>query len=170
MERAMPPPQIEAAPDAPLPDLDPKMLLLGDVAENGLWWTGKDGHSRSVGRRTRPENRHNEPGTGLVQSKNPQIVWSEVDQWYSLVVHPGKHWRSRLKETDLDESVGNPSARGIPVEEIEQSLKEASLRVQRTLLKAAESLLKRPGRPLKEPHNLRFLLILLANPLLYPKY
>lgn len=36
-----------------------------------------------------------------------------------------------------------------------------------TLLKATETLLRRPGRPLKTPGDCRFLLLLLANPLLY---
>ena len=44
---------------------------------------------------------------------------------------------------------------------------DACLHVQRTLFKAAESLLRRPGKPVKNPEDCRFLLILLANPLLY---
>lgn len=38
----------------------------------------------------------------------------------------------------------------------------------RTLLKVTENLLKRPSRPIMEPGDLRFLLILLSNPWLYP--
>lgn len=50
---------------------------------------------------------------------------------------------------------------------MENEISEARSHVQQTLLKASELLLKRPGRPLRRPEDLRFLLILLANPLLY---
>ncbi|KXX73866.1 putative E3 ubiquitin-protein ligase HECTD2 [Madurella mycetomatis] len=42
--------------------------------------------------------------------------------------------------------------------------------VQRTLLKACETILKRPGRRITEPGELRFLLIVMANPLLHSSY
>jgi len=47
---------------------------------------------------------------------------------------------------------------------------EGQAHTQRVLLKATESLLKRPGAPLRQPDDIRFLLIILANPLLYPSY
>lgn len=45
------------------------------------------------------------------------------------------------------------------------SQSESVTHVHRTLFKATENLLRRPGRPLKTPADCRFLLILLANPL-----
>ena len=47
-------------------------------------------------------------------------------------------------------------------------LEEARQHVIRTLFKVTENVLKRPTQPLKEAENLRFLLIVLANPSLYP--
>ena len=50
---------------------------------------------------------------------------------------------------------------------VDEEMSEARSHVQRTVLKASELLLKRPGRPLRRPEDCRFLLILLANPLLH---
>ncbi|KAA8565331.1 hypothetical protein EYC84_011047 [Monilinia fructicola] len=101
-----------------LEELDPRMLMLGDIAENGSWWTG---NQKEAPEKTRVQR----PGTQCAPT-------------------------------------------GGELAEIEETIMEAQSHLQRTLLKATESLLKRPGRPLKEPDNLRFLLIILANPLLYP--
>ena len=154
--------------DASISELDAKTLLLGDVAENGFWWTGKDTRSKSLGRRRKPE-RCTEAGKSLVHSRSPQIDWPEVDQWYNLVLNPGKDWHSRLKPNDviLEQSTGT-SLPGLSFLEIEQAIAEGSAHIQRVLLRTSESLLKRPGRPLRDPHEIRFLLIMMSNPSLYP--
>ena len=151
--------------DTNYPDIDPKMLLLGDVAENGFWWTAKDSRSKSVGRRQKPD-RPTEPARGLVHSKSPQISWIEVDSWYHLVLNAGKRWRDRLKDDDLQSSGG--LGPGVSFNDIDQAMIDATSHVLKTILKASENLLKRPGKPLREPNDIRFLLILLANPSLYP--
>lgn len=150
-----------------LSELDAKTLLLGDVAENGLWWTGgrTDGGSPD-----RSRGAHSEASNEVsVTLKSPRIDWADVNEWYYLVLNAGRSWRRKLDELMATE----PHQERTPLsyqemDEIEAQIIEAQSRTQRVLLKATESLLKRPGRPLQEPNDLRFLLIILANPLLYP--
>ncbi|KAF1813847.1 HECT-domain-containing protein [Eremomyces bilateralis CBS 781.70] len=149
------------------PELDAKTLLLGDVAENGLWWTGRlernvshEGYSR--------QEPHVEPSRSLVTNRSPMMHWFEVNQWYNSVFCAGQSWREVAKTV----MPGTLPAEDTPdygtaVEEIEQDLEDARIHTQRVLLKVAENLLKRPGRPLREPNDIRFLLILLANPILH---
>ncbi|KAI9834357.1 MAG: putative E3 ubiquitin-protein ligase [Thelocarpon superellum] len=161
---------------SPMSDLDAKTLLLGDVAENGSWWTG----NRTDGRRPSHSSHGREPstdgGTGAkeaVSLKTPRIDWIKLTKWYQLVLNAGKNWRARLR--DLDDTGCRIGAGHSPVEmgslgdlrDVEEEIDRARYRLQRTLLKASEGLLKRPGRPLKGPEDIRFLLVLLANPLLY---
>lgn len=166
-ERDLSPPRIYT-PDVAMSELDAKTLLLGDVAENGFWWTGKDTRSRSVGRRQKP-GPTGDSSKSLVHSRSPQIDWTRVDEWYSLVLNPGKDWRSRLKANDayLEGNTGI-SQPGLCVQDVEQAMNEAATHMQKTLLRASEALLKRPGRPLRDPHDIRFLLIIISNPSLYP--
>ena len=53
---------------------------------------------------------------------------------------------------------------------LEIALLNSQEHLQRVLLKSTEMLLKRPGRPLAEPQDIRFLLLLLVNPLLQPSF
>jgi E3 ubiquitin-protein ligase HECTD2 len=90
-----------------------------------------------------------------------------MNEWYKVVIDAGQLWQRRLE--DLAESEFQmPSDEEL--EEIEEHILEAQSHAQRVLLKATESLLKRPGRLLSEPNELRFILIILANPLLYPMH
>jgi E3 ubiquitin-protein ligase HECTD2 len=156
-----------------LSDLDAKTLLLGDFAENGSWWTGGRSNVKSPERarthRKGGEDPNDNPDTVTV--KSPRVDWADVNEWYHYVLNAGASWRKTLRnlvENDVHGShlhLSNPE-----LEEIEELVAEAQSRSQRVLLKATESLLKRPGRPLKGPHDLRFLLIILANPLLYPSH
>ena len=151
----------------PFPELDAKTLLLGDVAENGTWWTGKAQTKRTEIPRTKSEAA--EDGTDdIVDSRTPRIDWQEVDEWYISVFAAGQKWRNylnRIQETDVsNQAGGNP----IVGQQIDQELSGAAHHLQRTVLKASENLLRRPGRTLKSPSDSRFLLLLLANPLLYP--
>jgi E3 ubiquitin-protein ligase HECTD2 len=159
--------------DGLLSELDAKTLLLGDFAENGSWWTGGRSDEK-VSERPNVERQgsRGQGGTAqLVNLKSPHIDWLAVNQWYSAIVNAGTSWRSKLDELNSSRNHSTKeglSSASLDLEEIEKQILEAQGHTQRVLLKATESLLKRPGRPMKEPQDVRFLLIVLANPLLYP--
>jgi len=146
--------------------VDAKTLLLGDFAENGSWWTG--------GRPQRNHSQRVDHGRSSSRSlKMPAIDWVELDGFYQIVVQAGSSWRSTLERLLKDQTerrlLFTSTSRYVQhqLREIASDLAEARLHVQRALLKATEAILKRPGRPLKSPKDCRFLLILLANPLLH---
>ena len=154
--------------DAFLSELDAKTLLLGDVVENGSWWTGKytgrDQPSTEQSRERSPERTR-----GVITAKTPRINWLELAEWYRLVLHAGDDWRRRwhnLRSTLLDDQLSRWQA--VPIEMLQRAFADSQIHLQRTLLKATENLLKRPRRPLSNPEDSRFLLMLLANPLLAP--
>ena len=100
-----------------------------------------------------------------IPMKSPLINWKELNEWYYLILNIGRCSkdvveRIKSKVPDLNE---------LQVSHVEEDLHDAAMRIQRTLLKASENLLRRPGRPLKAPADCRFLLILLANPMLFPQ-
>jgi E3 ubiquitin-protein ligase HECTD2 len=156
--------------DEIMSELDPKTLLLGDIAENGSWWTGERAggtHSRS---RTHRSGDASYEGPATI--KSPRIDWPDVNEWYYLVLNAGRLWRLKLDELTASElypgRLSPPSSQELDA--VDAHIMAALGRTHRVLLKATESLLKRPGRPLYEPNDLRFLLIILANPLLYPSH
>ncbi|KAL9086561.1 MAG: hypothetical protein Q9159_004077 [Coniocarpon cinnabarinum] len=151
------PPRDPAIHDSNLSEIDAKTLLLGDVAANGLWWTGMEERA-PLGHRRKSDRGH-DASKGLVNLKSPHINWFELDNWYDTLIRAGCGWRQRLKDEDL---------RGLDTEEIDRQLSEGRAHLHQTLLKCTEALLKRPGRPLKEPQDARFLLLLLANPMIHP--
>ncbi|RDW75590.1 HECT-domain-containing protein [Coleophoma crateriformis] len=162
------------ASESVLSELDAKILLLGDFAENGSWWTGDrlplKSPDRVHGYRSSSEAVDDHPG--IVNSRSPHIDWMEVNEWYHLVLNAGYAWQQRLgdlksKETGL---VPLRQLSSQDIRDIDNCIMSAQEHCQRVLLKISESLLKRPGRPIKEPDDLRFLLILMSNPLLYPQY
>lgn len=165
-----PPPEptedFHPSPMEGLSGLDAKTLLIGDIGENGSWWTGKVDRNRSEIKRKKV----GEAPKKTVSSKSSNINWTELANWYNLVHTAGEDWQKNLESLKLSnyrlstENVeGNDN-----VEEVEEELDAAREHAVRTLLKVTENLLKRPSRPMKEPGDLRFLLILLANPSLYP--
>ncbi|KAI9792430.1 MAG: putative E3 ubiquitin-protein ligase [Peltula sp. TS41687] len=154
----------------PLSSIDAKTLLIGDFAENGSWWTGHRG-----GGEARPSTALNSGDHasaisnidwGVVTPKTPHIDWVGLNDWYQLILRAGGSWRLKWEEIFKASGNGRPELPEL-LQEIEYEVGQARLHLQRTLLKATESLLKRPGRRLKSPPDIRFLLILLANPLLY---
>lgn len=149
--------------DTAIPDVDAKLLLIGDFAENGTWWTGRQEGSlqiRSLSYKTEDHHR------SLVTSKSPRIDWTELDEWYDIVINAGQHWLSVYD--DVATSTLSASAITEPeTRQLESRIIEAQEHLQRTVLKASETLLKRPGRPISDSEELRFLLILMANPLLH---
>ncbi|OKL59544.1 hypothetical protein UA08_05358 [Talaromyces atroroseus] len=155
------------------PEIDPKMLLLGDLAENSSWWMGgrprrheskepKDSAPRRDKSPLRPKS--------IVTTRSPRIEWGAVAEWYHLVLHAGENWRETWKNLKQKTSIDGQIESGVSVDLnlIEKEIAEARVHAQKTLFKATENLLKRPRRPLQRPELTRFLLILLANPELNP--
>ena len=150
-------------------ELDAKMLLLGDIGENGSWWAAERGDKDQPDRMFR--NRKGGCGSSKpVSSKSPNINWKQLSTWYQTVHSAGETWRQKV-DVLLPPASGVSKA-GIEgaanLNEIEEDLAEAREHAVRALLKITENLLKRPTRPLQEPSDVRFLLIMLANPSLYP--
>jgi E3 ubiquitin-protein ligase HECTD2 len=154
--------------EAPLSELDAKTLLLGDFAENGFWWTGNRlDRDRTGIEQKRPKS----PETlkGVASTKTPRVNWAELADWYRLVIQAGSSWKSKWNQlcpVDADSSSKRLRWEAISLDDIEREISESRIHAQRALLKCSENLLKRPRRPLKHPEDCRFLLILLANPLL----
>ncbi|KAH6676057.1 HECT-domain-containing protein [Plectosphaerella plurivora] len=144
-------------------DLDPKLLLLGNFAENGTWWTGDQVEGRENAKTD--HRRVARPGAHLVTSRSPHINWEQVMAWYETILSAAESWTSVYDELYRLESFDPLSMDEL--DEIEHDLLAAQDHVQRILLKATEMLLKRPGRPMIDPDDVRFLLILMANPLLH---
>jgi E3 ubiquitin-protein ligase HECTD2 len=105
-----------------------------------------------------------------VSSKSPNINWSQLALWYELVHTAGNNWRHKMDTlVPSTSTTGKGSLEGSAnLVEIDEDLAEAREHAVRALLKLTENLLKRPTRPLQEPADVRFLLIILANPSLYP--
>lgn len=150
-------------------ELDAKMLLLGDIGENGSWWAA------GRGEKDRPDKmfRNKKGGSGSskpVSSKSPNINWNQLSTWYQTVHSAGETWRQKVDVlVPVASAVGKAGIEGAAnLDEIEEDLAEAREHAVRALLKITENMLKRPTRPLQEPSEIRFLLIILANPSLYP--
>ena len=99
-----------------------------------------------------------------IHMKSQMINWKDLNEWYHCILNVGRCSndivdRIKTRVSDLSE---------LQALHIEEDVHDASMHVQRTLLKATENLLRRPGRPLKAAADCRFLLILLGNPMLYP--
>lgn len=156
--------------DPPLFEVDARSLLLGDIAENGSWWTiGRHGQRGSA-----PQQRDKSPETwrGIVTAKSPRINWTELGEWYHIVTHAGDNWRRKWQDMRIvnssERSIDRTSEwQAVSIDRLQKEILDAQMHVQRALLKATENLLKRPRRPLKRPEDCRFLLMLLVNPLLH---
>lgn len=143
-------------------DFDPKLLLLGDFAENGTWWAGSQQEKPQ-----KPSNHRGEPSYSRtpVNAKSPQMNWGDLTSWYGLVTNTAESWFGIYEELSREERLQAPTERDL--RSVERDFLQGQEHTRRVLLKATELLLKRPGRPLKNPADLRFLLIILENPLLY---
>lgn len=160
--------------------MDAKTLLLGDFAENGFWWTGdRDQRTQPVraksGRNQGTIDRPSGQPSGqsdIVNLKSPHIDWTEVHDWYSAIINAGSDWRQKWNDILVakfpNQGQDRLGAHSYDLRYINDQIMDAQQRAQRVLLKASETLLKRPGRPLKHPEDIRFLLIILTNPMLYP--
>ncbi|KAF4776165.1 HECT-domain-containing protein [Colletotrichum scovillei] len=149
--------------ESPVCDLDPKLLLLGDFAENGTWWTGNQ--SQGGTRHKRSASQRMEDAPSFITSRSPQVEWNQVTEWYRSVINAAESWMSIYEEMTRDSEADPLSATELRA--IESQLLFGQDHTHRILLKAIETLLKRPGRPMTDPEDLRYLLIILENPLLY---
>ncbi|OAA70466.1 hect [Cordyceps fumosorosea ARSEF 2679] len=146
----------------PITQLDPKLLLLGDVAENGLWWTG----SRPQAPTTAPKPKQPDHTRRVSSAAKPlQMDWSELDNWYRTIIGPAEGCHSVFTEIS-----STHSAVDLDLPTLENEFRQAQIHVHRTLLKHTEMLLKRPRYPISQPTDLRFLLIILENPLLHSSH
>ncbi|TGJ87081.1 hypothetical protein E0Z10_g1674 [Xylaria hypoxylon] len=151
-----------ARDDAPISELDPKLLLLGDFAENGSWWTGGQEEVNV----SRASSRRYEEKPSMVTSRSPRIDWGAAMEWYHIMNNAAETWMQVSEE--LRQADGIQELEDSASQQFEQFALEAQEHLQRSLLKCTEMLLKRPGRLMIEPQDIRFLLIILANPLLVP--
>lgn len=170
-----PRPEISAEISAPLVsrdgqefELDPKMLLLGDIAENSSWWMGgrPQRHEAKDAAGAAPAKPMPRSTRSRVNSKSPRIDWEAVAEWYRVVTNVGESWKdiwSSLVSTRSDNNQIRPELT-VDMRGLDREIAEARVHAQRTLLKATENLLKRPRRPLRRLESARFLLIILANP------
>ena len=162
----------EPIPDPALPmsELDAKTILLGDVAENGMWWAG--------GRVSRVKSQKDDAKSPMVSStsntsisnKKLGIDWVELEQWYKTILCCGSTWRGnwrKLMSSGEFDIARHSDSLSQCEQEIEDDIAEARMQVVHTLMKSTENLLRRPGRPLKSPEDCRFLCILVINPLLH---
>ncbi|KAJ5964193.1 uncharacterized protein N7479_004069 [Penicillium vulpinum] len=160
----------QSAHATPVFEPDAKTLLLGDLTENSAWWMNE--WAEAEGQNPAYNKEKSNQKSRMVSSRSPRINWIEVSQWYHLILSAGSSWTDvwAAKKPDPTRSEAD-SIRAKRWASIDPSLigrqiGESRLHLQRALLKATESLLKRPRRVLKKPEDTRFLFILLANPML----
>lgn len=149
-----------ASPDYPVAELDAKTLLCGDLGEISAWYTG--GQEEYKPTKVPSQNSVNTPS--YVNQKTPRLDWTALDKWYEMVIKCAETWRDVYEELVNVEPVPTTE---VSLKAIELQILSAQEHTQRNLRKATESILKRPGRPITRPSELRFLLIILANPLLH---
>ncbi|CAJ2510996.1 Uu.00g066210.m01.CDS01 [Anthostomella pinea] len=148
--------------DATFSELDAKLLLLGDFAENGYWWTGGQEDAPFA----RCSSRRPDERPSIVTLKSPRIDWSQAMEWYHAVTNAAEPWLEVYDEVMCGDPTRSLSEAAL--QQFEKLVLEAQGHLQRALLKCTEMLLKRPGMLMIEPQDARFLLVFLGNPLLIP--
>lgn len=107
-------------------------------------------------------------GQPTVSSRSPHIEWAKLEEWYAVVLEAARNWSDVYDGlVAQDPTLAVSPAR---LEDIEAQILAGQENVHKALLKASETILRRPGRRITEPQELRFLLILTANPLLHASY
>jgi len=116
----------------------------------------------TVGRAVRREraNPRNERGSKSHEARPiirapPCIDWDLAREFYELILNTGSDALAMLPASSESR------------DELQYAIDEARVDMLKVLLRTTEGILKRPGRPLKRPEDTRFLLVILANPLLY---
>jgi E3 ubiquitin-protein ligase HECTD2 len=146
-----PPPQIS--------QMDHKDLMIGDVY---------DVASSLVTEQSSPSKRHvSKPdplALKLVSQGSPHIDWRNLARWYETVLTIGLTKKDLLQGND----VGDSSEKSSKSQSLKrtQILEDLGHVVRGQLLDLAENLLVIPQQAPSEPQDIRYLLILLANPLL----
>ncbi|KFZ15303.1 hypothetical protein V501_02766 [Pseudogymnoascus sp. VKM F-4519 (FW-2642)] len=159
----------------PTPDLMPPMgtkTIPRGLTENAAW-LARDGaipsHTNgSISQRGNIPIANGPTALNDVNRSSPRIDWDLLFQWYDSIIHVGDDWSRHMAEILSSVGLGFNSPSIDEMNHIEGEVAEAQRHTRRVLLRATEGLLKRPGRLLNEPSDTRFLLIILANPLLYP--
>ncbi|RWA11002.1 hypothetical protein EKO27_g4095 [Xylaria grammica] len=136
-----------ARDDAPISELDPKLLLLGDFAENGSWWTGGQEEVNV----SRAASRLHEEKHSIVTSRSPRIDWGAVMEWYHIMNNAAETWMQVYEE--LRQADGIQELEESALQQFEKLALEAQEHLQRSLFKCTEMLLKRPGRLMIEPQD-----------------
>jgi E3 ubiquitin-protein ligase HECTD2 len=161
-------------PDDSNSAMDARSLLISDFAGNGSSWSGGreplTTPSRSRSHQKNGSAEKSNTASEFVTIKSPRIDWTKLSEWYRTVLCAGNDWENVLHDLNNLEVEGR-GRQNLSVEllrNIGDQILDAQARTRRVLLKATETLLKRPGCILKEPHDIRFLMVILANPLLYP--
>ncbi|KAI9158462.1 putative E3 ubiquitin-protein ligase mug30 [Paramyrothecium foliicola] len=148
--------------EQPVCTLDPRTLLLGDIAENGTWWTG--GQNSTVPPKV-PANPTEIGSPTSTLARPPHINWKELEDWYMTVINTAESWLSVYEDIVQSPSFSRLTDRALGI--LERDVLLAQEHVHRILLKSTEMLLKRPGRPISDPGDIRFLPMLVDNPLLH---
>lgn len=107
----------------------------------------------------------------FVSANSPRIDWNGVDQWYDKLINVSAGWEKvwyEMKPEEADPLRQRWEEVNKSVGVLKRELRQATMDLRITLLMETESLLVRPQRLLKTPDDMRFLMILLANPLLKP--
>lgn len=117
----------------------------------------------TVGRAVRRERANSRSGRGSKTHEvrpsiraPPCIDWNLAGEFYELILNTGNDVLEMLPESNESR------------DELQYAIDKAKVDMLKALLRTTENILKRPGRPLKRPEDTRFLLVILANPLLYP--
>lgn len=121
----------------------------------------------TVGRAARRERANSRNGRGSKTHElrptfrpPPCIDWDLAQLFYDVVLNAGEDALERLEILEPQSAQRRT--------QLKYAIEEARIDMLKVLLKTTESILKRPGRPLRRPEDIRFLLVILANPLLYP--
>ncbi|KKA27674.1 hypothetical protein TD95_002769 [Thielaviopsis punctulata] len=103
-------------------------------------------------------------GQILTASRSPHIEWDSLRTWYMSVINVAENWQHMYSRL---EGAADPAVlASLDLVDFEKQLLVAQEHVQKALLKATEQLLKRPGKMLLSPDDIRFLIIVIENPLL----
>lgn len=154
-------------------DLVPVTEKIGEKEAMLLMGRGRPGKDKAY--YTEDTRKDKSRGDGKLSVRSPGIDWASVSEFYEVIMNvaadyplEGRLQHARRQEGAGDYSEKPPSQGEDEVLEILAEIEKGRQNTAKVLLKATESILKRPRRPLKKPEEVRFLLIILANPLLYP--
>jgi E3 ubiquitin-protein ligase HECTD2 len=98
----------------------------------------------------------------LVSAGSPHIDWKYVQKWYETILHMS----IRQKEQTIDATGQSPVNEEQPDSRQSQILEDLGYAIRGSILDMMEHLLLTPQQAPAEPQDVRYLLILLANPLL----